>query len=63
MYDWYVEPTLIKDLIFEFIDKEMRILELGSGKSAMIESFYKWGYKQIIGSDFSWTLINQRKSE
>lgn len=46
----------------EFIDKGMRILEIGSGKSAMIENFYKWGYKQLIGSDFSWTLVNQRKS-
>ena len=38
-------------------------MEIGSGKSSMIESFYKWGYKKLIGSDFSWTLINQRKSE
>jgi hypothetical protein len=53
----------LKDLIFEFIDKNMRILEIGSGKSNIIESLYKWGYKLIIGSDFSWTLINQRKSE
>lgn len=57
-----MEPMLIKDLVFEFIDKNMRILELGSGKSSMIECFYKWGYRSLIGSDFSWTLINQRKS-
>lgn len=63
MYDWYVEPALIKDLVIEFVEKDMKILEIGSGKSSMIESFYKWGYKKLIGSDFSWTLINQRKSE
>jgi hypothetical protein len=40
----------------------MKILELGSGKSNILDSFYKWGYKHLIGSDFSWTLINQKKS-
>jgi hypothetical protein len=54
--------VLIKDLVVEFVEKDMKILEIGSGKSSMIESFYKWGYKKLIGSDFSWTLINQRKS-
>lgn len=29
----------------------------------MIDSFFRWGYKDIIGSDFSWTIINQKKSE
>lgn len=41
----------------------MKILELGTGKSAIIDQMYKEGYKNIIGSDFSWTLINQKKSE
>lgn len=29
----------------------------------MLDSLYKWGFKELIGSDFSWTLINQKRSE
>ena len=29
----------------------------------MLDSFYKWGYKDLIGSDFSWTLIIQKKND
>ncbi len=54
---------MLKDLFMEFVDHNARILELGSGKSAMIDSLYRWGYRDLIGSDFSWTLINQKKSE
>ena len=38
-------------------------MELGSGKSGIISDLYKEGYKNLIGSDFSWTLINQRRNE
>lgn len=54
---------MLKELFVEFVDPNCRILELGSGKSAMLDSLFKWGYKDLIGSDFSWTLINQKKSE
>lgn len=47
----------------EFVDPNCKVLELGSGKSALLDGLYKWGYKGLIGSDFSWTLINQKKSE
>lgn len=40
----------------------MKIMELGSGKSAIISDLYKNGFKNLIGSDFSWTLINQRRN-
>jgi hypothetical protein len=63
IYDWYVQPQLLKDLFMEFVDSNGRVLELGSGKSAMVDSLNRWGYKELIGSDFSWTLINQKKSE
>lgn len=62
VYDWYVQPGVIKQLFGEFVDHNARILQLGSGKSAMLDSLYKWGYKDLLGSDFSWTLINQKKS-
>lgn len=29
----------------------------------MLDSLFRWGYHDLIGSDFSWTLINQKKSE
>ena len=41
----------------------MKILELGTGKSEVLDQMYKDGYKHLIGSDFSWTLINQKRSE
>jgi hypothetical protein len=41
----------------------MRIMELGSGKSSIISHLYKEGYKNLIGSDFSWTLINQKRNQ
>lgn len=58
-----MNPLVLKDLIVEFIDPNCKILELGSGKSNMLDSFYKWGYKDLIGSDFSWTLIIQKKND
>lgn len=58
-----MQPQVLKELFVEFVDPNCRILELGSGKSAMLDSLFKWGYKDLIGSDFSWTLINQKKSE
>lgn len=41
----------------------MKIMELGSGKSSILGDMYRDGYKNLIGSDFSWTLINQRRNE
>lgn len=41
----------------------MKIMELGSGKSTIISDLFKYGYKNLIGSDFSWTLINQKRNE
>ncbi len=41
----------------------MKILELGSGKSKMLDSLMKWGFKDLIASDFSWNLILQKKNE
>jgi len=45
IYDWYVAPHLLKDLFTEFVDQHARILELGSGKSAMVDSLNRWGYR------------------
>lgn len=41
----------------------MKIMELGSGKSNILKEMNKEGYKNLIGSDFSWTLINQKRNE
>lgn len=62
VYDWYVDYSAIKNLFEEFVTPNMKIMELGSGKSAIISDLYKSGYKNLIGSDFSWTLINQRRN-
>ena len=58
-----MQPLTLKELLGEFVDPNCKILELGSGKSALLDSMFKWGYRDLIGSDFSWTLINQKKSE
>jgi hypothetical protein len=57
--DW---PS-IKSLFEKFVNPNMKIMELGSGKSSIISHLFKEGYKNLIGSDFSWTLINQRRNE
>lgn len=57
--DW----SHIKKLFEEFVSKDMKIMELGCGKSSVLLDMYKDGYKNLIGSDFSWTLINQRRNE
>lgn len=41
----------------------MAIMELGSGKSSILADMFKDGYKNLTGSDFSNTLINQRRNE
>lgn len=39
----------------------MKIMELGTGKSAILGELAKEGYKNLVGTDFSYTLINQRR--
>lgn len=63
VYDWYVDWSNIKELFQEYVNPNMTIMELGSGKSAVLADMYKDGFKNLIGSDFSNTLINQRRNE
>ena len=62
MYDWYADWSAISPLFKEYVRPEMKILELGTGKSSILSELVKEGYKNLTGSDFSWTLINQKRN-
>ena len=41
VYEWYVDWKVLKNLFKEFVSPEMHILELGTGKSEIIDHMYK----------------------
>lgn len=61
LFDWYVPYSDIHEFIETLViyhKKKQKILVLGVGRSDIIETLYKYGYRDIIAVDISPTIIH-----
>jgi len=58
-FDWYYGYEKYKELVNEFIPKELRIMIAGCGNGHFIEDMADDGYDNLIGIDISRVVISQ----
>jgi ubiquinone/menaquinone biosynthesis C-methylase UbiE len=59
VYEWFMDYARIKPLILPYINESSRIIDLGCGNSELAVSLYNDNFQNVIGIDFSDTVIQK----